>query len=194
MLSVVSCSQKEISSAIPENTKDRVNDTLLLSWIDQYLFRSPRLVKRVIKNKNCTTPLLQMKAVHNRDTIARLWAVEEVIPNVNTNTLLGVKKQRETGYEAMMSRETAVSKSETFAILFQDMKDIRRCKLRYGNARGHEWSQLIIWFNRYIQQVNGPSSGVSPHGMLWRNFCISRPTERSYNTLTPTLLLQMGCF
>ena len=74
---------------------------------------------------------------------------------------LATKKQWKMDYEAMMSRETNISKTEIFEILFQEMDVVRQPNIRHGNACGHSWSPLIVQFCGYIRQGNGPSSGMN---------------------------------
>ena len=87
-----------------------------------------------------------MKVNRNRDTIARLRAAEEAIPNVNTDVLLRDKKQWKMNNEAMTSRETDISKTDIFEILFQEMDVVRQRNIRHGNACGHSWNPLILQF------------------------------------------------
>ena len=66
-----------------------------------------------------------MKANWNRDTITRLWATKEAIPNVNADVLLGDEKYWKMDYESMMSREINISKKDAFEIMFQEMDVVR---------------------------------------------------------------------
>ena len=50
---------------------------------------------------------------------------------------LATKKQWKIDYEAMMSRETNISKNEIFEILFQEMDVVRQPNIRHGNTCGH---------------------------------------------------------
>jgi hypothetical protein len=169
-----------------KEVNDRADDAILLGRADQYLLRSPQLVERAMKKQSHTIHLLQKKATRNRDTIARLRATEEVIPNVNVDVLLGDEKQWKTDYAAMMIRETDVSKKEIFAILFQEMEVVRKRKLRDGNSRGHKWSPLMIQFSGYIRQGNGPSSGVNASTWDFMAQVLNLPTNRTLMKYTHT--------
>jgi hypothetical protein len=143
------------------------------------LLRSPTLVNRTLKSHKRFIHNIQKKERFNRDTIARLQATEEVIPNVNVDALLGSEKQWKKEYEAMMSRETDISKKEIFSILFQEMDVVRKRKLRDGDARGHNWSPLMIQFCGHIRQGNGPSSGMNASTWDFISQVFHLPTNNS---------------
>jgi hypothetical protein len=81
-----------------------------------------------MKNQSHTIRLLWIKATHNRDTVARLRATEEIILSVDSNVLLEDKKQWNVDYAAMTSRKTDISKKEIFVILFQENGDHEKAK------------------------------------------------------------------
>ena len=57
------------------------------------MLRSPILLKNRMKSQGRTIHLLQMKERRKRDTISRLRATAEVIPNINAHTILGDEKE-----------------------------------------------------------------------------------------------------
>ena len=92
---------------------------ILFGWVDQCLLRSPQLAGRAMKNQSRTIHILQMKVTCNRDTITRLRATEEVIPNINAGVLLEDEKQWKADYAAMTSRKIEISKKISLPVSFK---------------------------------------------------------------------------
>ena len=63
---------------------------------ESMMLRSPILLKNRMKSQSRSIRLLQKEEKRKRDTISRLRATTEVIPNINADTILGdVKNGRE---------------------------------------------------------------------------------------------------
>ena len=91
-----------------------------------------------------------MKERRKRDTISRLRATAEVIPNLNADTILGDEKERKGAYDKMTSKEVDIDRKEIFEMLFMEMAVVRKRKNKFGDARGHDWSPLMIQFSVYV--------------------------------------------
>ena len=94
--------------------------------------------------------MLQKKEKRKRDTISHLRATTEVIPNINADTILGDVKEWKRAYDEMMSKEGDIDRKEIFEMLFMEMAVVRKRKNKFGDARGHDWSPLMIQFSVYV--------------------------------------------
>ena len=60
-----------------------------------------------------------------------------------------------------MSKEGDIDRKEIFEMLFMEMAVVRKRKNKFGDARGHDWSPLMIQFSVYVRHSNGGGGGVN---------------------------------